>query len=194
MRRCLLAFGLLASAAFADEELRSDWREECRLALSGAFLAQRSEAEMLVQNQAALKERIAGLEKALTSARRDAAAIKKETSQADFEPALAEREVAANDRVHLLATQLDENKAFLAETKTKHQTLAKSVAAFEGRLTKVFKIERSKTEGREPVLSYLSPCPRFLAVCPLPEKQRGALLKMADGKVPVACERYAHIR
>lgn len=196
MRCWLVLTGLLAGiASGAEGDMRFDWREECRLALSGAFLAQRSEAEMLRQNRTALKERISGLEKALVAARREADLVKTETSRADYDPALAEREMAVKDRVHLLETQLKENETFAAETETKYHALDKSVSIMEGRLKKVFKIERAKTERREPVLSYLKTCPRFEAVCPLPADQRKALLQIIEGdKPPLACERYAQIR
>lgn len=177
------------------DEMRQDWREECRLAVSGAFLAQRSEAEMLKQNLGALKERVSGLEKALTLASREEDFIKKEMARADFDPALAEREVAAKDRVALLKTQIQENTKFHADARAKLATLSKDVAAFETRLKKVFRIDRPKSESREPVLSYLTSCPRFEDVCPLPQKEREALLKVAGkGTLPLACERYAHIR
>jgi len=187
---------LYVATAFAmPPEYQVNAREGCRQAVAGAYLGAYDEHERAINYIVMLKEQITALKAAAVKAHAQAKTAATALAEHSYDVEIARRNDDAASAARVMESQLKEYRTLLEEAQRRVPEVAAREKKLRDRIVKVFNIERADdaTKGGYPFrLNYRSTCPKYRALCPLPEKEREHLIEIKiDGAVPEECQKYA---
>jgi hypothetical protein len=187
---------LYAATAFAmPPEYQVNAREGCRQAIAGAYLAAYDEHERAINYIVTLKGQITALKAASVKAQAQAKTAAAALAEHSYDVETARRNDDAASAARVMESQLKEYRTLLDEAQRRVPEVAAREKKLRDQIVKVFNIERADDaiKGGYPFrLNYRSHCPKYRALCPLPEKEREHLIEIKiDGAVPEECQKYA---
>ena len=172
---------------------RSNIREICRSSLGGRLLEQISAQKHDTNTLSSLNRSLRGLENAqskLLHERGEAEdAVRKDPVNIEARDLFQIKK----DQLSRLEQEITQLKQLKIKTQENHQRLSKTIADFRKDLLPIFVINTDKQEEvtADIVLTYRDPCPKFLIVCPLPDKTAKLLSKLLpQNELPDACKKY----
>lgn len=194
MRFWLLLFFCPVSAIAAQDDLKSDLREECRAALGGIVMGLNSELELTQRTVDLLSRKKTQILVAKKNAEKVLKAFLDDWKHHEYDPSYNDKNTELSFKLKLLNEQWDENRAFMKESEQKLLKLKKEYQVLNQRVAKLFVLRPGK--GADPMkLEYKKSCPPYQHVCPLAAKEVPLLLDIVPKPhTPLACERYAQIR
>ena len=173
----------------------SNFREACRQALAGAYLARLDQRETTRGYVVALKDAKAKIEKALHLAAIDLEKKRRAESQTTFDIVLARKVDEAASRHRTLAKQDFEYEELLAAAWPRFKAADQQTTKLRLTMLKIFKLARKSSKLFDLNLSYRDPCPKYRQLCPLPSSKAAALRTFSiDGVDLTACRRYSQIQ
>ena len=181
----------------AAENLRTNWREECRSAIAGQYLTLVDQVKHDTDYATIVDRELKGLRAERDKARKSAEQARQHSINDDFNVRREEAAAAAQYRMRTIEEQIVTNESLLSDAQQKIREAQNQATALEPRMLKVFKMEKilaTHEGGYTFRIDYISPCPIYQLLCPLPRSQAidlKALLPPTE--LPVACERYANI-
>ena len=185
----------VATALAMPPEYQVNVREGCRQAIAGAYLAAYDEHERAINYIVTLKEQTKALKAASTKAQAQAKTAAAALAEHSYDVDRASRNDDAASAARVMESQLKEYQTLLDESQRRIPEVAAREKKLRDQIVKVFNIERADdaTKGGYPFrLNYRNTCPKYRALCPLPEKEREHLLEIKiDGVVPEECQKYA---
>ena len=191
----LLALTVAPPAWAMPPEYQVNVREGCRRAVAGAYLKAYDEKERTASYQASLKEQVATLKEALTTAQTAAKAAATQAAGHDFDATLAARRDDTAVVVKTLSGQMADYQQMMAKNAPEIAAKAAAEKRLRAAIETVFQFTRTgdlKDGGYPTQLAYRSSCPKYRALCPLPAKDREALSNLRiEGSLPEACQKYA---
>ena len=189
-----MAFLVGAVAFGVPAEYQVNVREGCRQAIAGAYLQALDEKARISDYMKTLKEQLVHLEAALKEADVEAKKAADVLAKQHYDIDVASRNDAATAKVKGLRAQITDYRGLLEKTEGQLPLALTKEKKLHDRIVKVFRIDHlaDQSGGGYPIkITYRSDCPKFRAVCPLPPKEREALLEIeVDGEVPESCRRY----
>jgi hypothetical protein len=184
-----------SSALALPPEYQVNIREGCRQSIAGAYLHAHDEHERLQGYIVTIKEQLSSAKiaaaKADTEAKTAAVVLAKNTYDTD----LASKNDAAASMARTMRAQVKDYQELLTQASQQLPAAEAAEKKLRQQILKVFNIERlpDPPKGGYPFrITYRSECPKYRALCPLPNKEREALLEIrVDGTLPESCQRYA---
>lgn len=190
--------GLSSRQTFAQNDDRYNYRDQCRSIVAGSYwkiVDEYNSTQLFLKlntdNLKKLDKEISKFNKELKSL--EASQIKK-----TYDPERDNRLRVVRARIELL----EKNKS---QIKEKNPELLQKLEKFKlereetkARMSQVFDImeKPADTAGTVPKsIEYKTSCPKYRHVCPLPAKERKALLEIFKrDTVPTSCLKYSYIR
>lgn len=196
--KCILTLILLGSGLAKASEGDADTREQCRAAVSGAYLGYMNDLDLLKSHLKASSESAFSLKARKQLVIKEAQALERRNETAKIPAAeLDEELVGLRDSIEHTADAIMEADSRMVSIKDQIAIKETAFKKFHESLKPVFVVAHAKivNQGAYPIkLQYRQDCAKFLQLCPLPQDQADALLTLSktleDG---LACGRYAQI-
>lgn len=189
---------LQSSVTFAQGEDQTTVREQCRKAVGGAVMQSRDAYDRSERYLILIERSLADNSKALKKTDQELAQLRQRLSQVDFDIPLSEERVRLESLVSTMSKRDEELTLLRAQAKQDFSKAKARKEAIEQQTTQVFQIVKSDdgTEAGYPFrVQYLTGCPKYRYLCPLPPKQAKALLQIkTDNEMPPeSCRRYSEM-
>ncbi len=181
-----------------DSDYGRDVREECRVALSGEFISNYSDLEVVRKTVQALELKAAELQKGEKAAEADVATARKNVEKKDYDARRLETLDGAQHRLTALQAQREETRKLLEQargelTQKKH-AFEKKKSALET-LFVLTPITVGEGGGLSFSMQYRHSCGRYKDLCPLPREQAQYLSRLfPSSELPESCRKYSQIR
>lgn len=179
---------------YSAAQAQANFREICRSSLGGKLLEQETQQKQdanTLQHLAGALQRLNGVHLKLTRDRNETdEAVRKDALNMQARDLLQLKK----EQISRLEAEVAQLKELQAKTQQNHDRLKGSITSFKKALSPIFTIATTQedTVTADVLLNYRDPCPKFLAVCPLPEKSAKLLAKvLPEAELPVACKKYA---
>jgi hypothetical protein len=186
-----------AVAAKKNNDLKKDFRELCRSALSGAYMDYRNDMDLLRSNIQLTDNLLKRLKAEIGLKSKEHDEILKLLEQKPYDAKLEDKKVGVKSRLNVLKSSHEEKEAEHAKYTAELKRLETEQSDFSKNLEKVFSVKYVHIDGergRALGLDYLRPCRKFQAVCPLSAEDRDNLLKvLPKERLPDACIKYTTI-
>ncbi len=198
----LLTFIALQSPdAGAEDDPAINFRERCRRNISGSYGAaladarQADDAVILAENfRTKSKAQIRRDEKQLE-------AVKNKLHDTDYAPDLLTQRDHLVSKIKLYQEQLATSENQILSARQKQDAAHQRETSMRKKLNMIFKIEMVQDPGGGPrpifsKIDWLSSCPKYRALCPLPEKDAKILIAILDDvdDPSQACFRYSKLK
>lgn len=197
MKKLLLLLCLVSRSASAGEG-DADTREQCRAAVSGAYLGFMNDLDLLKGNLQASNETTFALRARKIGAVKELKTLEDRNEAAKTPAAeLDEELVGMRDTIEHTTDAILESDARMATIKDQIAVKEKAFKEFHKDMKAVFEVAHAKivNQGAYPIkLQYRHACEKFLQLCPLPKDQADALIKLSRSlQDATPCERYAQM-
>lgn len=194
----LLTILIIAGPLLGAGELQQrkvNVREACRRAISGEYLKHYDTMVSAKSFVTSLTIKLDALDAARKTYKRTYLEKKAKAESNEYDLAAAKERDDAHAKFLSAEGSIGQyEEMVVAANKKKDAAKAQADRILKSMLT-VFKLVKRKTmtEGAYPhELQYKAPCPKYHALCPLPENYSNLLLKIkVEGETPEACKRYA---
>jgi hypothetical protein len=198
----LLVFSaILPPHAMAEDDPVLNFRERCRRTISSGYGTAIADSHM-ADDALRLAENFR--KKSLTQIEVDERRmreLRKKIETTDYSPELlSERDVLAS-KIKVYHEQLVNSESQIAEAKKRQLFTKKRQSAIRSKVEAIFNVEMAEDpEGLpRPIfskISWKSECPKYRALCPLPEKDNKILVSILDeiDDAGQACMKYSKIK
>jgi hypothetical protein len=170
-------------------------REACRRTVAGYFLKHH---DMHVQSQnyeMLIKDKLTKLNTASKKYNAEYEVLRKKTNKDEFSMELAEKRDNAYAKVKNARISIVEYEEMIKKAHADRENAESKINSLKSNIKSVFALKKAKeTLGAYPYkVDYISPCPKYHHLCPLPHKYASSLkvLKI-EGETPEVCGRYAN--
>lgn len=181
-----------------DQDFGRDVREECRVALSGEFMSDFNELEVVRKTVQALELKATELQKGEKAAEADVASASKNVEKKDYDAQRLEALDGAQHRLTALRAQREEIRRLLERARgdltQKKQDFEKKKNILET-LFVLTPITVGEGGGLSFSMQYRHSCGRYKDLCPLPREQAQRLSRLfPSSELPESCGKYSQIR
>ena len=194
-------FFLAADAGVSESIRAGNSREVCRKSISsslGSLVADRAQAEDSVELSKTYKEkarlRVAAEEVKLK-------VINKTLESTDFTPDTMSKQNQIATSIKLYHTQMLESDDQLEHSKKRLASVDSRLAKLRKKVDVIFKVSMNDDPDGGPrkifnTIDWLSPCPKYRMLCPLPEADLKVLISITDeiDDVDQGCLHYIKIK
>jgi hypothetical protein len=193
----LLAGVLIPAMSHADA-WNDDVREQCRIAVSGAFIdlhnaidIRKDSLESWNSKRRQLRQRRAELEEGVTR-------LQQKLRHSPFDRSQEEKLTGLEAALQAVTAQLEQRRVVSTRNQKELSRLRKRLGQWKPQVLRLFRLEYpdklKNSGGYRFTLAYRQGCDRFRYICPLTAAGRRQLSKINKliGSMP-ACERYAQV-
>ena len=187
--------------AFAQDDPTINFRERCRRTISGSFATVIADAR-LADDSLVLAENFRT--KSRVQIDRDEKKMRdvmKKLQASDYSPDLLTERDVLSSKIKLYHEQLASSEDTIASARKNQLKARKRESSMHSKIDKIFKIEMSEDPdgGPRPVfrkIEWMSPCPKYRALCPLPDKDTKILITLLDevDDPYQACFKYSKLK
>lgn len=197
----LLIFLGFSSSARSQESVdgleRDDWRSRCREMVAGAYINDYDRSRQNEVRLPEIKSQLVKLKKLEKDLDLKITKKKREFDRQEFSKKLTFELQRLKSKKANVSIQAENLRGVISRTQSEYDATSLHLKTLKTLIKPVFKKvddinARKGSYGF--TLEYISPCPKYRSVCPLPKKQAKALEKISEFlKSSTACKRYAKI-